>query len=262
MYEYQDKFRITISYLVSQVIENDCFSFSFVRKNGEANISGYLLRILPFLYESRRSQKERLRKAFDESLGINLGLSEMTERQVDSFIEASLKERYPELISREATTTVFLRKSKTAGYCLDQIIEEINEDRTISLSSYLSSLFCEYAAMARYKREQICFSDVIRQTQAAMIGRKRLCAILAADRLKAMGIPLGFVVDIIEEENVLLCYDDVQSVVSAVPLRKIRCVIPKKPYDEKDLGKCDMEKVNEWIDSGGYRNFGILRLEA
>lgn len=175
---------------------------------------------------------------------------------------ASLEERYQELINKEATSTVFLRKNRKAEYCLEQIIEEVNEERTISLSPYLSSLFCEYASMAKYKREQICFSDVIRQTQEAMSRQKKLCIILTTEKPKEIGMPLGFVIDIIEEENVLLCFDDVRSIVSSIPLRKIRYVISKKTYDEKELGKCDREKVDEWIDSDGYRSFGTLRMEA
>ena len=54
MYEYQDRFRVVISYLVSQVIENDCFCFSYTQYQDFSSYYGLSLGIASALKPSRR----------------------------------------------------------------------------------------------------------------------------------------------------------------------------------------------------------------
>ena len=153
------------------ILQNDALAFGFVKSNEEANINGFLNKLIPNLLYYRQYRRKKIHDLLEKRiLGINTEtVYECVNTVIDQvyFSDAEL-----DILDE----TIWFRPSQKKEAAFDEIEDSETAITGQSTSVYIRGLLNEYCRFPQYKRESISFDDERRDFAEASTTRRILHA--------------------------------------------------------------------------------------
>lgn len=215
-----DKIKIRISEFLHVILVNDAITFGFLNNKGKANLSGFLNKLIPTMFNLRRARSEALLE------GIISSCQHVTEKDFE-IIQAIVdrvvdKVYFPDADLGNLTREIWIRPTQKAQLAFMEIEEEsLLTDG--GLSTYLRSMLNEYCKLPQYKREMITFDEEFQRFLEGI--NKTRETILLVKGTKIKGVPLNYIFGFgREQQTYVFLYDIGEKTIKRVLLREIRDV--------------------------------------
>ena len=247
-----DKIKVKVSIFVANILENDAWSFGFM-KNNNSNKNALLNKLIPTLVVVRKERRNQIENILaneynrEDSENIYSAVNTVIDRVYFDGEELNSLDEY-----------IWIRPSKESISTYDEIQTSETYITAQEVSVYIRGLLNEYSRLPQYKREMLVFdneldifSDACYTRQIVHFRDKD-----TNERYKAYAFNycFGYLYD---QTNYCIIYDINNQEIKSVPLHRIKDI-----YTIKQKYKSSEKLINElqiYCDNQDFSN--IVKFE-
>lgn len=254
---FDEKFKVRVSKFLRQTLELDAMIFNYIKTDGDANINGYLNRLIPNLLQLKKERRIEIMRFAKDRFGIQdeeIANAEGIINELNTIFENIY---FSDAELTELSEEIWIRPSKENIAVFDEISESETELTALETSVYIRNLLNEYCRLPRYKKEQIAFSSECEITLQARDSGRVLQFRYENELHKAY--VFGCLYNYLEEQgNYILCYDINLNIICRYQISEIQAIkLLEKKYKPNDklLNLCQ-----QYHDEGLWLEDEIIEL--
>ena len=212
----------TLPIAIFNTLVKDAFHFRY-EKNNQANISGLLNHLIPNLSEYRKD----LHKGFLEANNDDENLT----RKIEENIYKVYFNKYD--YCDDGVVVVPFRVNKEHMQQFLDIVDNLLFVVNMDFTSFVRSLLVEYASKRLNQREYFFYYKEITKIKEAILN-SNVCHFYMQHE-KYVGVPISVEIARLNEQNLIVGYDEEQQAAFVIPLADIkRIVLTDLTYDISD----------------------------
>lgn len=207
--------KLSVSEFVLLILQNDALQFGFVKTNGEANINGFLNKLIPNLVFYRQYRRKRIHDLLE-----NRFLRADTE-EVYECVNAVIDQVYFSDAELDILDeTIWFRPSQKKATVFNEIEESETAITGQCTSVYIRGLLNEYCRLPQYKRESISFDDERRDFADASATGKILHATVGGRSIRMFAFHYAYEYTF-SQDNRMIGYNLTDRRIEAIPLHEM-----------------------------------------
>jgi hypothetical protein len=245
-----DKYRVRISRYCFLILVNDCQAFGCVNRKGEANLCGFLNRLIPVLVDQRESRQALIHDKLLET-GLIKEAKNSYESAANNYLDTIFDRVYfADYLSGRLTEAIWIRPNQQTGLLFETIVGSIIKKSQIDLSKYLRSLIVEYCSVPQFRREQLFFKKEIHVIESAIEHGNSL--MISENKAKKDVIPITMAAEYtFDQRNYLLALENREDgKILSLPIEKFTPLFESDPAVVPTQNQLDF--VEELINDGAF----------
>lgn len=242
---YEKPIKVRVSGLTRGIIRLDAVNWGITDSAGNANMSGFINKLLPIMYRRKLKRREEL----SDKIGAIIGdVDEKIKTRLFSAVNAVTDHTYfSDYITTILECDIYVRPNAHSAGTFTSILDGDISVAATTPTEYIRDLLNEYIKMSEYARKSVFFEDeldIIRYNKEERI----VTAAFNGKPIRFVPINYMYVYGMNQELYVIL-YDINCNILRSIPLHELSSLMVGRRYK---LQKNILSAATEYMDSRDF----------